>query len=53
VGLLVAVRIGLEPENLVPVLATAAGGVLAYWIAFYGLVLAPDERRLVRGLLRG
>jgi O-antigen/teichoic acid export membrane protein len=52
-GLLLAVRLGLEPEKLVPVLATAAGGVLAYWIAFYGLVLAADERRLVRGLLRG
>jgi O-antigen/teichoic acid export membrane protein len=52
-GLLLVVRLGLEPEKLVPVLATATGGVLAYWIAFYGLVLAADERRLVRGVLRG
>jgi hypothetical protein len=29
----------------------AAGGVLAYWVVFYGLVLAADERALVRGLL--
>jgi O-antigen/teichoic acid export membrane protein len=48
-GVLIAVRLGLEPETLPAVLATAAGGVLAYWGAFYGLVLSPDERALFRG----
>ncbi len=52
-GVLVAIRLGLEPESLPAVLLAAAGGVLAYWIAFYAVVLAPDERALVRGLLRG
>jgi hypothetical protein len=27
-------------------------GVLAYWGAYYTLVLEPGERELVRGLLR-
>jgi O-antigen/teichoic acid export membrane protein len=48
-GVLVAVRVGLEPETLPAVLVTAVGGVLAYWAAFYGLVLSSDERALFRG----
>ena len=48
-GVLVAVRLGLEPESLPAVLATAAGGVLAYWAAFYGIVLSASERALFRG----
>jgi hypothetical protein len=52
-GVLVAVRVGLEPETLAAVVLTAGLGVLAYWLAFYALVLEADERRLFRGLLRG
>ena len=48
-AVLVAVRLGLEPETLPAVLVTAAGGVLAYWAAFYGLVLTASERALFRG----
>ncbi|HVG74955.1 MAG TPA: oligosaccharide flippase family protein [Thermoleophilaceae bacterium] len=51
-GILAAIRFGLEPETLAPVAATAILGVLAYWAAYYGLVLDPGERELVRGLLR-
>ncbi len=50
-GLLVAARAGLSPESLPAVLALAAGGVLGYWAAFYGLVLSSEERGLVRGLV--
>jgi O-antigen/teichoic acid export membrane protein len=52
-GVLVVVRLGLEPQTLVAVLLTAGLGVVAYWLAFYGLVLEADERQLFRGLLRG
>ena len=47
-GVLVAVRLGLEPETLPAVLGTAAAGVLAYWAVFYGLVLNAGERALLR-----
>jgi O-antigen/teichoic acid export membrane protein len=47
-GVLLAVRLGIEPDTLPTVLATAAGGVLAYWAAFYGLVLSAGERTLFR-----
>jgi O-antigen/teichoic acid export membrane protein len=47
---LVALRLAVDPETLPAVLAAAVGGVLAYWIAFYALVLDPDERALVRSL---
>jgi O-antigen/teichoic acid export membrane protein len=49
---LVALRLAVEPESLPAVLGAAAGGLLAYWLAFYGLVLDVSERALVRGLLR-
>jgi hypothetical protein len=49
---LVAVRLAADPQTLPAVLGTAAGGVMAYWIAFYARVLDPGERALVRGLLR-
>jgi O-antigen/teichoic acid export membrane protein len=52
-GVLVAVRLGLEPSTLPAVLGTAVGGVLAYWVAFYGLVLTTNERAFVRSLVRG
>jgi hypothetical protein len=48
---LVALRLTAAPESLGAVAATAAGGLLAYWTAFYLLWLDPDERRLVRGLV--
>ena len=49
---LVTVRLAAEPETLPAVLGVAAGGVLGYCVAFYGLVLEPSERALIRGLLR-
>jgi O-antigen/teichoic acid export membrane protein len=49
---LVAVRLAADPVTLPAVLGVAAGGVLAYWLAFYVLVLDPAERSLVRGLVR-
>ena len=48
---LIALRLTADPGTLPAVLAAAVGGVLAYWIAFYALVLDPDERALVRGLV--
>jgi len=45
-------RAVLPMDETAAVLGLAAGGVLAYWAALYGLVLAGDERALVRGLLR-
>jgi O-antigen/teichoic acid export membrane protein len=51
-GALAAIRFGLEPETLPVVAAVCILGVLAYWAAFYALVLDPPERELVRGLLR-
>ena len=48
---LVGLRLAVEPTTLATVLAAAAGGLLAYWLAFYALVFGPGERRLVRGLL--
>ena len=44
---LVAARVALEPDSLALVVGLAAGGVLAYWTAFYVLVLEPSERRLL------
>jgi O-antigen/teichoic acid export membrane protein len=48
---LVALRLAVDPDTLPAVLVAAVGGVLAYWVAFYALVLSPGERRLVRGLV--
>jgi O-antigen/teichoic acid export membrane protein len=44
---LVALRLALEPSGLAAVGALAAGGLLVYWAAFYGLWLSPAERRLI------
>ncbi len=52
-GVLVGVRLGLEPDTLPAVALVAVAGVLAYWTAYYALVLDPAERDLVRGLLGG
>jgi O-antigen/teichoic acid export membrane protein len=46
-ALLVAARAAFDPQTLPAVLALAAGGILAYWAAFYALVLDPRERRLL------
>jgi O-antigen/teichoic acid export membrane protein len=51
-GGLLAIRFGLEPDSLPAVAALALVGVVAYWAAFYALVLEPGERALARGLLR-
>ncbi len=53
-AVLVALRLVVDPATLPAVLAAAAGGVLAYWLAFYALVLSPDERALLtpRGTAR-
>jgi O-antigen/teichoic acid export membrane protein len=44
-------RAALPMDETAAVLGLAAGGVLAYWALFFRLVLAADERALVRGLL--
>jgi O-antigen/teichoic acid export membrane protein len=48
---LLGIRAGLEPETLPAVAVTALGAVLAYWAAFYLLVLDAAERELARGLI--
>jgi O-antigen/teichoic acid export membrane protein len=45
---LIGGRAALPMDETVAVLALAAGGVLAYWGVFYGLVLDASERALVR-----
>ncbi|HEV3378072.1 MAG TPA: polysaccharide biosynthesis C-terminal domain-containing protein [Thermoleophilaceae bacterium] len=49
---LVALRLAADPETLPAVLTAAVGGVLAFWLAFFVLVLEPSERALAAGLLR-
>ena len=49
-GLLLG-RAALPMDRTAAVMGLAAGGVLLYWGAFYGLVLGSDERGLVRSLL--
>lgn len=44
-------RAVLPMDSTAAVMGLAAGSVLAYWGAFFGFVLAADERGLVRGLL--
>ena len=44
---LLATRVTVEPNTLPAVVGLAAGGVLAYWAAFYALVLDLSERRLL------
>jgi O-antigen/teichoic acid export membrane protein len=51
-GVLVALRLAADPSTLPAVLGAAVGGVLAYWLAFYALVLEPGERLLVNELLK-
>ena len=49
---LVAGRAALPMDDTVAVLALAIAGPLAFWAAYFAGVLRPDERALVRGLLR-
>jgi O-antigen/teichoic acid export membrane protein len=50
-GVLLALRAGVGLDSLGAVAGAGAGGVLAYWAAFYALWLRPEERTLVRGLV--
>ena len=50
-GGLLLLRTSVGLDSPAAVAAAGAGGVLAYWAAFYLLWLAPDERALVRGLV--
>jgi putative polysaccharide biosynthesis protein len=49
-GALVALRLAADPETLPAVVGLAAGGVVAYWLAFWALVLEPAERGIVTEL---
>ena len=48
-----AVRLIAPLDSILPLLAVAAAGVLAYWAAYYVLWLRPDERALVGDVVRG
>jgi O-antigen/teichoic acid export membrane protein len=50
-GALLALRAGPGLDSLMAVAAAGAGGVLAYWLAFYLLWMGRDERALVRSLV--
>jgi O-antigen/teichoic acid export membrane protein len=52
-GTLAAARVIAEPDELLPVLGIAIAGVLAYWLAYYAVVLRPSERTLVRDVAAG
>ena len=45
---LIVARETLDPEALPAVFALGAAGVLAYWGAFYGAVMDPGERTLLK-----
>ncbi|MEA2418362.1 MAG: hypothetical protein QOE60_568, partial [Thermoleophilaceae bacterium] len=50
-GALILGRALLPMDESAAVIGLAIAGVLAYWAAFYGAMLDPQERALVRGLL--
>jgi O-antigen/teichoic acid export membrane protein len=50
-ALLLAGRELLPMDETAAVMGVVAAGLLLYWGAFYGLVLAADERELARGLV--
>ena len=50
---LVAARVGLDPDSLLPVLAVSVGGLALYWLAYVVLFLTPAERALLRRLPAG
>ncbi|HEY1357957.1 MAG TPA: oligosaccharide flippase family protein [Thermoleophilaceae bacterium] len=47
-GVLGAIRLAVDVHGLGMVAALALAAPLAYWLAYYGLWLRPEERRLVR-----
>jgi hypothetical protein len=49
---LVGARLAIDPDSLAPVAALVVGGPLAYWAAYYGLVMDAGERAFVRSLVR-
>ena len=49
---LVGARLALDPHSLAVVAPLVVAGPLAYWAAYYGLVMDAGERRFVRSLLR-
>ena len=49
---LLALRLAVPLDHVWSVVAAIVGGVGAYWLAFYVLVLRPDERDLVRSIAR-
>jgi O-antigen/teichoic acid export membrane protein len=51
-GVLGAVRVTLDPEGPLAVVATATVALVLYWVAYYVVALNRDERALVRGLAR-
>ncbi len=51
-GVLVAVRLLLEPSGVAAVAGIALAAVGGYWIAYWTLWLEPGERALVRSLAR-
>jgi hypothetical protein len=50
---LVAARALLPMDSVIAVVGVAGGGLVAYWLAFYGLWMRPGERELVRDVVRG
>lgn len=49
---LVGARLALDPHTLAPVLALVLAGPLAYWAAYYALVMDSGERQFVLSLIR-
>jgi O-antigen/teichoic acid export membrane protein len=50
---LVAARVGLDLDSLVPVLAVSLAGLALYWLTYAVLFLTPSERSLLRRLPAG
>ncbi len=48
---LVGLRLALDPHSLAPVAALVVAAPLAYWAAYYGLVMDATERAFVRSLV--
>jgi O-antigen/teichoic acid export membrane protein len=48
---LIAIRLGLDPDTLPVVAFVSVGGVALYWGAFYRFVFDDAERDLARGML--
>ena len=46
-------RLAWPLDSVLPLLGVATAGLAGYWVAYYVLWLAPDERRLVRDVALG